>query len=82
MSPPPPPPPPPPPRPSGPVPRAAAIDLLIALGYELLDAHLDTIDLAADLSDDPWRAHLEYLRALQRTGRELVAQASSAELPR
>jgi hypothetical protein len=46
-----------------------------ALVYELLDAHADTADLAADLRDEPrWAAHLDYLRALQRTGRETLAQ--------
>jgi hypothetical protein len=46
------------------------------LVYELLDAHADTADLAADLerSGEPgWRPHLEYLRGLQRTGREALA---------
>jgi hypothetical protein len=46
-----------------------------ALVYELLDAHADTADLAAELPDDTrWAAHLEYLRALQRTGREALAR--------
>jgi hypothetical protein len=48
---------------------------LDALVYELLDAHADTADLAADLASEPrWSAHLEYLRALQRAGREALAQ--------
>jgi hypothetical protein len=48
------------------------------LVYELLDAHADTADLAADLGPDPrWTAHLDYLRALQRAGREALAQMSS-----
>src|SRR5262249_27075194 len=39
--------------------------LLGTLIYELLDAHADTVELAAGLQHDPlWRAHLEYLRAL------------------
>lgn len=50
-------------------------ELLTALVYELLDAHLDTLDLAKDLVEERWRAHLDYLRALQRTGRELLARA-------
>lgn len=42
--------------------------------YELLDAHTDTAQLAAGLADDPvWDAHLDYLRALQRKGREALA---------
>jgi hypothetical protein len=46
-----------------------------ALVYELLDAHADTADLAAELRSEPqWSAHLDYLRALQRTGRETLAQ--------
>jgi hypothetical protein len=43
--------------------------------YELLDAHADTADLAADLGAEPhWAAHLDYLRALQREGRQTLAQ--------
>ena len=46
-----------------------------ALVYELLDAHADTAELAAELRGEPrWAAHLDYLRALQRTGRETLAQ--------
>jgi hypothetical protein len=49
---------------------------LVELVYELLDAHDDTADLASDLAGDwDWRAHLEYLRALQRRGRETLAHA-------
>jgi hypothetical protein len=45
------------------------------LVYELLDAHADTADLAADLVAEPlWAAHLDYLRALQRNGRRVLAQ--------
>jgi len=51
-----------------------------ALVYELLDAHADTADLAADLRWEPrWTAHLDYLRALQRTGREALAHMSSED---
>ena len=47
----------------------------ITLIYELLDAHQDTAEIAQDLCDDPeWAAHLDYLRALQRTGREILAR--------
>jgi hypothetical protein len=50
----------------------------IALIYELLDAHCDTAELAEELSFDlEWRCHLEYLRALQRKGREVLAQMSA-----
>jgi hypothetical protein len=44
------------------------------LVYELLDAHDDTAQMASDLESDPlWQAHLDYLRALQRKGRETLA---------
>jgi hypothetical protein len=52
----------------------------ITLIYELLDAHRDTAEIAQDLSDDPeWAAHLEYLRALQRIGREMLARMPADE---
>jgi hypothetical protein len=42
--------------------------------YELLDAHVDTMRLAGELDEDPaWAAHLDYLRDLQRVGREALA---------
>ena len=44
------------------------------LVYELLDAHADTLSMAGDLDGDPaWAAHLDYLRGLQRIGREALA---------
>ncbi len=44
------------------------------LVYELLDAHADTLLMARDLDGDPaWAAHLDYLRGLQRIGREALA---------
>jgi hypothetical protein len=47
------------------------------LVYELLDAHVDTIRMAHELDGDPaWAAHLDYLRDLQRIGREALAQGS------
>jgi hypothetical protein len=47
---------------------------LITLIYELLDAHQDTVRLAdADACAMEWQAHLDYLRALQRAGREVLA---------
>ena len=47
---------------------------LTALVYELLDAHGDTMRLAAELETQPlWAAHLGYLRDLQRLGRETLA---------
>ncbi len=57
---------------------------LVELVYELLDAHLDTKELAdaEGLDDFPeWCAHLEYLTALQRTARELLAGADTEPRP-
>jgi hypothetical protein len=52
----------------------SSIDQVTALVYELLDAHRDTSDLADSWTDDPrWAAHLDYLRDLQRVGREALA---------
>ncbi len=53
-------------------------DALVALAYELLDAHDDTARLARDLatSNLAWDSHLAYLRDLQRVGRELLAGAA------
>ena len=49
--------------------------LQISLIYELLDAHDDTARLAGDLQSEPgWSVHLDYLRELQRTGREVLAR--------
>jgi hypothetical protein len=40
----------------------------------LLDAHADTAWLAGrDASDAEWRQHLDYLRDLQRVGRQRLA---------
>lgn len=59
----------------------AARTTLVPLVYELLDAHADTAQLAGELERDPrWAAHLDYLRALQRTGREALAH-STVESP-
>lgn len=45
--------------------------------YELLDAHYDTVLLASELAQGPdFQAHLEYLRSLQRVGRETLAHLS------
>jgi hypothetical protein len=49
--------------------------------YELLDAHGDTMRLADGLDAQPlWAAHLEYLRDLQRVGREALAWRERAAL--
>src|SRR3954454_1034477 len=54
---------------------------LAELVYELLDAHTDTAQLLDGLPYDPsWAAHLDYLRALQRKGREMLARAALEEL--
>ena len=53
---------------------------LVELAYELLHAHSDTAQLADGLPYDPsWAAHLDYLRALQRKGREMLARTSTEE---
>jgi hypothetical protein len=47
--------------------------------YELLDAHYDTARLVAETADDDrWSAHLEYLRALQRRTRGILAHTREA----
>jgi hypothetical protein len=62
-------------------PDPAAPAGLAALMYELLDAHADTAQLADGLPyDRSWAAHLDYLRALQRKGRETLARTAPEEL--
>jgi hypothetical protein len=57
-------------------PTGERLDELIALTYELLDAHADTARLALDdAGDGEWDNHLAYLRDLQRVGREALARA-------
>src|SRR3954454_19269736 len=61
--------------------RADACAGLAELAYELLDAHADTAQLVDALPYDPsWAAHLDYLRALQRKGREMLARTAPVEL--
>lgn len=65
-------------------PRASAcspLEALTRLVYELLDAHRDTIELAVDRPELEWRAHVAYLRGLQRSGRALLARAASSSVP-
>ena len=51
--------------------------VIVDLVYELLDAHDDTAQLArADGCDEAWDAHLDYLRSLQRVGREVLAHTA------
>ena len=48
---------------------------LSRLAYELLDAHSDTQRLVHEQSNElQWRLHLDYLKDLQRLGREVLAQ--------
>jgi hypothetical protein len=55
---------------------------LLVLIYELLDAHADTIELGTERCDElAWAAHLDYLRALQRKSRELLARGDSTPQP-
>jgi hypothetical protein len=58
--------------------HGVALDLLIGVVYELLDAHDDVTRLVAEcgLEDHPrWAAQLDYLRGLQRVAREDLALA-------
>jgi hypothetical protein len=62
-------------------PDPAAPAGLAALAYELLDAHADTAQLADGLRyDQSWAVHLDYLRALQRRGREMLAHTDPEAL--
>ncbi len=48
---------------------------LIELIQELLDAHCDTVCLAADLDAEPgWAAHVAYLKDLRRVGQHALAR--------
>jgi hypothetical protein len=53
---------------------------LAELVYELLDAHADTTELASELDlNREWLSHLDYLRALQREGRRVLAHMTAEE---
>lgn len=55
---------------------AERAERLARLVYELLDAHADTDRLMRGPSTElAWRAHHDYLRDLQRIGREVLARA-------
>ena len=54
-------------------PEARRTSLLIDLAYELLDAHSDAMALGSETNDPAWVAHVDYVRALQRRGREILA---------
>ena len=61
-------------------PSSAAFEQLTRLVYELLDAHDDTARIATGQDLDPrWKAHLSYLRDLQRVAHELLAHAGHQE---
>jgi hypothetical protein len=51
--------------------------VLVDLVYELLDAHDDTARLVrAESCEGAWEEHLDYLRDLQRVGREMLAHTA------
>jgi hypothetical protein len=55
-------------------PAVVGAERLVGMVYELLDAHVDTELLARGREQDAsWAAHLDYLRALQRVAREVMA---------
>jgi hypothetical protein len=57
-------------------PAGGRSEQLARLVYELLDAHADTMALSEHEQEDlRWRAHLDYLRGLQRVAREVLADA-------
>jgi hypothetical protein len=57
-------------------------ELLVVLTYELLDALDDTTRLAAGVDDErTWEFHLDYVRQLQRVGREVLANATAQDGP-
>jgi hypothetical protein len=59
---------------------ASQVNYLTELVYELLDAHQDTARLVDELAPDVcWEAHLDYLRGLQRVGREALAGLSGLQ---
>jgi hypothetical protein len=58
-----------------PSPPAERSERLARLAYELLDAQFDTECLVHERPHElRWRAHLSYLRDLQRGGRQVLAQ--------
>ena len=60
-------------------PGAERAEQLARLVYELLDAHADTEQLVRGPSTRLlWCAHLDYLRDLQRTGREILARGAES----
>ena len=58
---------------------ATDVEYLTELVYELLDAHEDTARLVGDAdAEATWDAHLDYLRGLQRVGREALARFTAS----
>jgi len=52
-----------------------AQEQLVVLVEELLEAHLDTIEMALELGPDPdWASHGDYLKRLQREARAVLAR--------
>lgn len=52
------------------------LDLLVDMASELIDAHEDTVRLAAaQAPTEDWALHVHYLRDLQRACRSALAQA-------
>jgi hypothetical protein len=49
---------------------------LLTLISELIDAHADTVELNAKAGDELWAAHLDYLQALQRAAKTVLARTS------
>jgi hypothetical protein len=60
-------------------PSASSAERLQQLVYELLDAHDDTARMAQGIEDIRWAAHLDYLRRLQRLGRETLASTAAMD---
>lgn len=54
--------------------RTTPSTTLVELVDELLEAHVDTIDMADRLiGDSGWELHVRYLQALQRAGQAMLA---------
>jgi hypothetical protein len=55
---------------------------LAPLVQELIDSHVETIDLASSRSDgEAWDQHVDYLKHLLRIARGSVAALAADELP-
>jgi hypothetical protein len=55
--------------------RVNTLPAVVLLVEELLNAHLDTIEMA--LAEEPsvdWLSHIDYLQALHREGEALMAR--------